>query len=139
MSYSEFESKKNNETKKQRLNSGIPCRTQSCSKCCVNTHMPLTRIDIKRISKQGYRYKDFVIRRKRERYLKNLNGRCFFLGDNGCNIYSHRPDGCRLYPLVYNENTSQVVIHDLCQYGNMFKVSRDDIENLHSLIKNLNK
>ena len=101
--------------------------------------MPLTSIDIKRISKLGYRRKDFIIRRKRERYLKNLNGKCFFLGDNGCKIYSFRPDGCRLYPLVYNENTSQAVIHDFCQYGNMFKVSRDDIENLHSLIKKLNK
>jgi len=101
--------------------------------------MPLTRIDIKRISKLGYRSKDFIIRRKRERYLKNLNGKCFFLGDNGCRIYSSRPDGCRLYPLVYDENTGQAVIHDFCQYGNMFKASRDDVENLHSLIKKLTK
>lgn len=129
----------NNETKKQPLSSGTPCRIHCCSKCCVDTHMSLTSIDIKRISKLGYRRKDFIIRRKKERYLKNLNGKCFFLGDNGCKIYSSRPDGCRLYPLAFNENTSQAVIHDFCQYGNMFKVSRDDIKNLHSLIKKLNK
>ncbi|MFC1803998.1 YkgJ family cysteine cluster protein [Thermoproteota archaeon] len=139
MDCNEFDSKKNNETKKYLLNSGIPCTIHSCFKCCVDTHMPLTGIDIKRISKQGYRYKDFVIRRKRERYLKNHNGKCFFLEDNGCKIYFFRPDGCHLYPLVYNENTSKAVIHDFCPYGNMFKVSRDDVENLLSFIKNLDK
>jgi Fe-S-cluster containining protein len=101
--------------------------------------MELTRIDIERISKQGYRFKDFVIRRKRERYLKNLNGRCFFLGDNGCAIYSYRPDGCRIYPLVYDENTSQAVIHEFCPYGHMFKVSRDDKKKINSLIEKLKR
>jgi Fe-S-cluster containining protein len=138
MGYKELDSRNNNETK-HPLNSGIPCKIHSCSKCCVDTHMSLTGIDIKRISNLGYRYRDFVIRRKRERYLKNHNGKCFFLGDNGCKIYSSRPDGCRLYPLVYNENTGQAIIHDFCQYGNMFKVSRGDVENLHSLIKKLKR
>jgi hypothetical protein len=101
--------------------------------------MPLTLVDIKRISKQGYRFKDFVVKRKRESHLKNSNDRCVFLRDNECIIYSFRPEGCRLYPLVYNENNGKVVIHDFCPYGHEFKVSRDDIENLHSLIKKLNK
>lgn len=101
--------------------------------------MPLTGLDIKRISKRGYRYKDFVMRRKRERYLKNLNSKCVFLGDNGCKIYSSRPDGCRLYPLVYNEHTHQAIIHNFCPYGNMFKVERDDKEKLDFLIKKLKK
>jgi len=101
--------------------------------------MPLSRIDIKRISRQGYKLKDFVVKRKRERRLKNSNGRCVFLGDNGCKIYSFRPEGCRLYPLVYNENNGKVVIHDLCPYGHEFKVGRDDIENLHVLFKKLYK
>lgn len=125
--------------KQQPLNSGIPCRIHNCSKCCVDTHMPLTGTDIKRISELGYRYKYFVIRRKRERYLKNLNGKCIFLGENGCKIYSSRPEGCRIYPLVYNENTGQAITHDFCPYKNMFKVRREDIEKLHSLIKKLNK
>jgi len=101
--------------------------------------MPLSRIDIKRISRQGYKLKDFVVKRKRERRLKNSNGRCVFLGDNGCKIYSFRPEGCRLYPLVYNENNGKVVIHDLCPYGHEFKVGRDDIESLCVLFKKLYK
>jgi Fe-S-cluster containining protein len=101
--------------------------------------MPLTGVDIKRIVKQGYRYKDFVIRRKRDRYLKNQSGKCAFLGDNGCEIYSIRPNGCRLYPLVYNEKTNQAIIHDFCPYGYMFMVTRENVENLSSLIKRLEK
>jgi Fe-S-cluster containining protein len=101
--------------------------------------MSLSRIDIERISRQGYRFKDFVVKRKRERHLKNRKGRCVFLGDNGCIIYSFRPEGCRLYPMVYNENNRKVVIHDLCPYGHEFKVSRDDIENLHVFFKKLSK
>lgn len=129
----------NNETTKQPLNSGTPCRINSCNKCCIDTRMPLTGIDIKRIIRQGYRYRDFVIRRKRERFLKNSNGKCIFLGDVGCKIYSSRPTGCRLYPLVYNENTGQGVIHDYCPYGHMFKVCSEDVESLRSLVKELDK
>jgi hypothetical protein len=43
--------------------------------------MSLSHIDIERISRQGYRFKDFVVKRKRERHLKNRNGRCVFLGE----------------------------------------------------------
>jgi Fe-S-cluster containining protein len=133
----EFDSRKNIETMKHSLNSGIPCTIHNCVKCCVETRMPLSRIDIERISQQGYRFKDFVVKRKRERHLKNRNGRCVFLGDKGCIIYPFRPEGCRLYPLVYNENNRKVVIHDLCSYGHEFKISKDDIENLYMLFKKL--
>ncbi|NQT08501.1 YkgJ family cysteine cluster protein [Candidatus Bathyarchaeota archaeon] len=139
MGCKELDSEKNNETKKHPLSSGIPCTIHSCVKCCIETRMPLSRTDIERISQQGYRFKDFVVKRKRERRLKNRNGRCVFLGDKGCKIYSFRPEGCRLYPLVYNENDRKFVIHDLCPYAHEFKVSRDDIENLHAFFKELSK
>jgi len=135
----ESDSKNNNETKKHLLSSGIPCTIHNCVECCIETSMPLSRIDIERISRQGYRFKDFVVKLKRERRLKNSDGRCVFLGDNGCKIYSFRPEGCRLYPLVYNENNGKAVIHDLCPHGHEFKVGRDDIENLYVLIKKLYK
>jgi Fe-S-cluster containining protein len=101
--------------------------------------MPLTHLDIERISKQGYRFKDFVVKRKREHHLKNFDNRCVFLRDNECTIYSLRPEGCRLYPLVYDEKNGKAVIHDFCPYGHEFKFSRDDIENLLFLIKKLTK
>jgi hypothetical protein len=135
----EGDSKKYDETNKHPLSSGIPCTIHNCVKCCIETHMPLTRFDIGRISKHGYKIKDFVVKLKMKRKLKNVNGRCFFLGDDGCTIYSFRPEGCQLYPLVYNENTGKAVIHDFCPHGYEFKVSKEDIENLSALIKKLNK
>jgi Fe-S-cluster containining protein len=135
----EFDTKNKNETKKHLLSSGTPCTVHSCVKCCIDTRMPLTCFDVERISEQGYRIKDFVVKRRRERQLKNRDGRCVFLGDNGCIIYSFRPEGCRLYPMVYNEDNGKGVIHDFCPYGHEFEVGIDDIENLFALIKELDK
>ena len=139
MECKEFDSKKKNETKKHLLSSGTPCTIHKCIKCCIDTRMPLSRFDIDRISRQGYRFKDFVVKRRRERHLKNSNGRCVFLGEDSCIIYSFRPEGCQLYPLVYHENYRKVVVHNLCPYHNEFKVSRDDIDNLHAFLKKLSK
>ena len=100
--------------------------------------MPLSRIDIERISRQGYRFKDFV-KHKRGRRLENRDGRCVFLGDDGCIIYSFRPEGCRLYPLVYDEYDGKFVVHGLCPYCHEFKVSVDDIDNLLVFFKKLEK
>jgi len=133
----EFNLKEDDEAKKHLLSSGIPCTIHSCVKCCIDTRMPLSHNDIERISQQGYRFKDFVVKQGRERYLKNRNGRCVFLGDNGCIIYSFRPEGCQLYPLVYNENEGNIVVHDYCPYGHEFIVSRDGIENLNALLHKL--
>jgi len=135
----ESDSNKRNEPMKQFLSKGIPCKIHNCVQCCIETRMPLTSFDIERISKQGYDIKDFVVKRKRERQLKNRNGRCVFLGDDGCKIYFFRPIGCWLYPLVYNENNGKGIIHDFCPYGHEFKVSGDDLENLFTLIKELDK
>ncbi len=38
------------QTKKHLLNSGIPCTIHNCVKCCIETRMPLSRIDIERES-----------------------------------------------------------------------------------------
>ena len=45
-------------------------------------------------------------------------------------IYSFRPEGCRLYPLVYNEYEGKVV-------RTRAKVCVDDIENIHVFFKKL--
>lgn len=35
--------------------------------------------------------------------MKNLEGRCVFLdlAKRGCTIYDFRPEGCRIYPVIY--------------------------------------
>jgi len=135
----EVNSEKENGTGKHLLSSGVPCRIHGCVKCCIETRMPLSRFDIARIAGQGNRFRDFVSKRKRERFLKNSIGRCVFLGDEGCRIYSFRPEGCRLYPLVYNENMRKAVVHDLCPNRLEFEVSGDDIEKLHDFFKKLSQ
>ena len=135
----EFDSEKNDGTGKHLLSGGVPCVIHGCVKCCIETRMPLLRSDIERISRQGYRFKDFVLKRKRERFLRNSQGRCVFLGEDSCKIYSFRPEGCRFYPLVYNKNNGKAVVHDLCPYGHEFKVSGEDREKLVAFFKKLQK
>ncbi len=80
----------------------VPCTRLGCSRCCLGTQMELSKSDIERITRLGYKLEDFAVRGADGRYrLKNVNGRCVFLGEDGrCKIYEHRPLGCRLYPVV---------------------------------------
>lgn len=69
--------------------------------------MPLTLEDLKRISALGFRVTEFAIFNGEKWKLKNENGRCYFLDDqtNLCTIYSQRPEGCRIYPIIYIEDS----------------------------------
>jgi Fe-S-cluster containining protein len=65
--------------------------------------MPLSNLDLKRILKLGYKLECFAVKTDEGWRLKNNSGRCVFLIKERCGIYLHRPEGCRLYPLVYDE------------------------------------
>ncbi|HIE14522.1 TPA: YkgJ family cysteine cluster protein [Candidatus Bathyarchaeota archaeon] len=97
--------------------------------------MPLTETDIKRISGLGYKLEEFTVRDGKRFKLKNKNGKCVFLTENGCKIYNYRPEGCRLYPLIYDESINKPVLDDYCPYKNEFKPTKDDAEKLINLIK----
>jgi len=122
-------------TNKHPLRSGVPCRRYRCIKCCIETEMPLTRTDIKRILSLGYPLQYFVVKDGETLKLKNVNGRCVFLTEGGCKIYNHRPEGCRLYPLIYDENLNKPVLDDYCPHKNEFQPKKDDAEKLINLIK----
>ena len=124
---------------KHPLSCGIPCLRHKCNFCCVETRMPLSRSDIKRILRIGYSLKDFAVKTEGGWHLKNRSGRCVFLGEKGCEIYPYRPEGCRLYPLVYDEASGTAVLDGLCPYNGEFKVSRRDIERLARLLVLLEK
>jgi len=138
-SLGDIEADSDSEAGRYPLCSGTPCMVHKCVECCIETRMPLTRSDIERIKKHGYRVRAFVVKRGGERRLKNVNGRCVFLGESGCTLYSYRPEGCRLYPFVFDEDAGRGVIHDFCPYGHEFKVSEDDLEKLYALVKKLYK
>ncbi|MEM2534578.1 MAG: YkgJ family cysteine cluster protein [Candidatus Nezhaarchaeales archaeon] len=96
----------------------INCRINEelCGKCCYDTKMPLTKRDVERIKKIGYPEEYFVDRRGRIPRLKNMKGHCVFLDPrtNACIIYPDRPEGCRLYPLIYDEEKDSIVVDPLC-------------------------
>ncbi|MBO8181948.1 MAG: YkgJ family cysteine cluster protein [Archaeoglobus sp.] len=91
----------------------VNCLAINCGKCCYDTEMPLTMEDVERILSLGFEVDDFSIVVDGVRRLRNVGGRCFFLENNRCTIYEHRPKGCRIYPLVLNEK-GEVVVDDVC-------------------------
>ncbi|RZN42450.1 MAG: YkgJ family cysteine cluster protein [Methanophagales archaeon ANME-1-THS] len=123
---------------KHPLRSGIPCVKHNCVQCCLETSMPLTTRDITRIMKLGYERTDFTIPSNGGGWrLKNVSGRCVFLSERGCRIYQYRPEGCRLYPLIYDEGVHRAVIDHLCPYGCEFKAGKAEIKKLMNLLERL--
>ena len=116
---------------------GMICVRHKCVECCLETRMPLSNLDLKRILKLGYKLECFAVKTDGGWRLKNNCGRCVFLVEERCSIYPNRPEGCRLYPLVYNENLKKVVIDPLCPYGHLFKIQRNDAKRLKTLCEKL--
>ncbi len=105
-----------------------------CGKCCFDTEMPLTEEDLRRIEGLGYVKDEFSIRDGETRRLRNVNGRCYFLDDeNRCVIYEHRPEGCRLYPAVFDGE--KVVVDKICPKWREVKVCEGAKKRLLRLIE----
>lgn len=119
------------------LRSGVPCVKHTCVRCCVETEMPLSSFDIKKILRLGYGLNEFTVKVADGWRLKNISGRCVFLAEGGCTIYLHRPQGCRLYPLIYDEALKNAVIDPLCPYGGEFTVKKEDLKKLENLLGRL--
>ena len=125
--------------KKYSLRSGVPCVNHQCVECCLDTEMPLSRVDMQKIEQLGYRLEEFAVKRGKEWRLRNRGGRCIFLSDEGCTIYAHRPEGCQSYPSVYEESTGKAVKHQLCPYHHEFDVRKDDVTILMQQLERLKK
>lgn len=123
--------------KRYPLGSGIPCVKHKCVLCCIRTEMLLSKTDIKRIMKLGYRLEDFAVKTDEGWKLKNSSGRCVFLGEYGCKIYPYRPEGCRLYPLVYDENYGSIRFDDACPHADEFMTTEGDVRSLVKLLARL--
>lgn len=101
--------------------------------------MPLTIRDIRRIVKKGFNSKNFILRKEGERHLRNVEGSCFFLKNGKCKIYSIRPEGCRLYPLVYDATENRVIIDQSCPYSEKFKIKQERSKQLRELVKRIKR
>ena len=99
--------------------------------------MPLSKKDLEQIRRLGFNYDYFVVNKDGWLQLKNYNGKCVFNDGKQCLIYKDRPEGCRSYPIIYDDDEDCVILDKNCQHRDDFKVSKTDIVTLMSLIRKL--
>jgi Fe-S-cluster containining protein len=91
-----------------------------CGVCCENTEMLLSDADIEHLERKGHDEQNFT-RYDRHGYarLKNRDGLCVFydVEKRQCQVYEYRPQGCRIYPVLYSEQEG-IIVDDLCPMQN---------------------
>jgi len=113
------------------------CLQYGCIKCCLNTEMPLSRSDIVRIRALGFSENLFIVKKNGNRRLKNLSGRCVFHNGRRCTIYNYRPEGCRLYPVIFHEATGEVVLDSYCPHHEKFQLTPSTSREVIKLVRRL--
>jgi uncharacterized protein len=101
--------------------------------------MLLLNEDVKRISRLGYK-EDFFILTNSEGFkmLKNSSeGRCVFHDGTKCTIYGDRPKGCKLYPIVFNEDSMAAVKDAFCPFRDEFRISQKAKKELSNMYPRL--
>lgn len=80
-------------------------RCSRCGDCCRQTRMPLTGRDVARLASAGFDPGEFTVRDGGVVRLRNVDGYCYFYDrvSRACRVYELRPEGCRLYPVVFVE------------------------------------
>ena len=91
-------------------------RCSNCGICCTETEMLLSVKDITRLEKKGFS-KNYFAKFDKQGYavLKNRDGYCVFydLRKRRCSVYADRPSGCRVYPVILDEEKG-IVFDDIC-------------------------
>jgi hypothetical protein len=89
----------------------------NCGVCCTETEMLLSKRDIKRLEKIGFSQREFA-RFDIQGYvqLKNREGYCVFYDreNRRCSVYIDRPLGCRVYPVILDEEIG-IVLDTICE------------------------
>ena len=125
--------------KSGNIDSGSPCLLHNCNKCCLETEMPLTKKDVVRIRKKGYKTDEFVIEKDGELHLRNRMKKCFFLKEGRCSIYEDRPEGCRIYPLIYDSDLRKFVNDELCPNRSEFNVEEANKDRIRLLLRRVER
>jgi len=121
------------------LSDGSLCQHHRCVACCLETEMPLTEDDLRRIELLGFERADFTVEADGETRLRNVKKACFFLRERICIVYEGRPEGCRIYPLVYDLDAHKFIYDTVCPHSAEFKATREDKERLKRLIRQLDR
>ena len=113
------------------------CLRTKCNRCCRHTNMLLTARDIATITSLGYNRTYFVEERNSWLQLKNAHGRCVFHTGERCSIYDHRPEGCMLYPVVYDADLRCAILDSECPQQHQFFLGKRNVRKLMVLIETL--
>jgi Fe-S-cluster containining protein len=121
-----------------------PCVSNSCTLCCHDTNMPLTLADIERLTARGERLSDFSEPDEEdEGYLRLANtdeGNCtFLLPDGRCRVQADKPEGCRLYPFIYDADHDAVIRDGICPFNRQFEPPPDVERRVRELIARLER
>ncbi len=101
--------------------------------------MPLSNADISRIRGLGFCEDSFVVKENGGRKLRNSKGRCVFHNGQICTIYDARPEGCRIYPVLFNMHTREIVLDSHCPHMERFSITSGVSHDLTALVKRLRK
>ena len=114
-----------------------PCLDHHCIQCCTQTNMVLSNQDIQTIERLGFSSGFFIQNNNGWLQLKNRQNRCVFHNGEYCIIYENRPLGCKLYPLVYQEDTHKVIFDAECPYTHQFTLTTTKQKQLIDLVNTL--
>ncbi len=86
--------------------------------------MLLLEDDVQRIVGLGFKEGSFAVESDGFKMLRNSSkGRCVFHDGKQCTIYPNRPAGCRVYPIIFDEDLNRPVKDKLCPYRDEFDLS----------------
>ena len=86
--------------------------------------MLLLEADVHRIVGLGFKEGSFAVESDGFKMLRNgSSGRCVFHDGKQCTIYSNRPSGCKLYPIIFDEDLDHPVKDGSCPYRDEFDFS----------------
>jgi uncharacterized protein len=92
--------------------------------------MLLSKKDIKRLEEKGFSENQFV-QYDRQGYaqLKNRDGYCIFydLKNCQCSVYVDRPAGCRVYPVILDEEVG-IILDEICESRNSITLSEKKLK-----------
>jgi hypothetical protein len=113
------------------------CLHYRCIKCCLDTEMPLSNSDIVRIKGLGFPEDFFALKKNGNRQLRNLSGKCVFHNGERCTIYNYRPEGCQLYPVIFNEDIGEAVLDSYCPHHEEFQLTPSISRKVIKLVRKL--
>ena len=118
------------------------CDDNHCVDCCKDAVVPLLNEDINKIVMHGYYDVYFVNEQDGIKKLRTRpDGSCIFHNtqDYSCDIYSTRPERCKLNPYCLSEKTHKTTIDHACRHARGCNDDPEMHNKMHEYISTLQK